>query len=120
MNSTLILITVVVLILLLILLVYKLKDFLDMRVRVYDLVLFSRMGNPSQEDISCNLKQCSSAKPLSPFCLSCVLFLLRYEEKITTSVLRVTIGKQVTLITTYAPYTRKHRQLAVKQNMLET
>lgn len=102
MHSSLTLILFVIALLLLLLFNYKLRDFLHMQRRVYDLVSFTRMGNPSQEDISHSLKQSSGMK-FSTLGLSFALFLLRRQGKITTSVLRVTIGTQVSLITTYAP-----------------
>ena len=118
MHSTLILILFVGAVLLLLLFAYKLKDLRDLRLRVYDLISFSRMGNPSKEDICRMLKECAHAPAFTSLGVSFVLFLLRFQGSIATSILRVTHGTQLTLITVYAPRSIKRQSSLRKRRML--
>ncbi len=101
MNSTLTLLAVVISVLSALILWLKLKDLNTLKRQVYDLVSFSRNGNPSKDELSDILKKSSSNPPFSDLTLEFVLRQLLHEGKIATSTLRVTCATDITYITTY-------------------
>lgn len=109
MNATIVLIAFLIVLLSLLLLRLKIKELSTLKSRVYEIVSFARLGKPSVDDIKGALRSSSSTPPFSDLTLSFILFLLRHERKITTSVLRVTCGGNVTYITTYTLCPRQTR-----------
>ena len=111
-----VLIAFVIVVLSLLLLRFTIKDLSTLKSRVYEIVSFARLGKPSVDDIKGALRSSSSTPPFSDLTLSFILFMLRHEGKITTSVLRVTCGVTVTNITTYKLCPRRAK-ITTRNNM---